>query len=173
MQQLSWLALSAAVTTGAYHSIVLWFAGVVVAWAALWIVRQARRDLARNANSGTTSQPHEARAGVAAASNEAAQLKPRPASEPPTNGKPSALEGATPANAPAIPVHLAPRKLTPDVALSAVLTLQEVASLLRIPEDELVEAIRSGHLPGNHVGDHWRCSARSLGDWLDGDWSPN
>ena len=50
------------------------------------------------------------------------------------------------------------------------MTATEIADTLRIGTSEVITAIKTGSLPGNHVGDHWRCNEASLRTWLDGRW---
>jgi len=49
-----------------------------------------------------------------------------------------------------------------------VLTAAQVAALLDVPTEDVVEAMRGGQMPGNCVNGEWRVRARALVEWLDG-----
>lgn len=49
-----------------------------------------------------------------------------------------------------------------------VLTAAEVATMLRVEVHEIITAIRSGELPGNRIGSHWRVDQDALTRWLQG-----
>jgi excisionase family DNA binding protein len=48
------------------------------------------------------------------------------------------------------------------------MTLDEAADLLRVDTPAVIAAIRSGQMPGNQIGDHWRIRTEALLTWLDG-----
>jgi excisionase family DNA binding protein len=52
---------------------------------------------------------------------------------------------------------------TPDV-----LTLDEVATLLRVPSDAVERRVAGGDMPGRRLGDDWRFSREAVLDWLSG-----
>jgi excisionase family DNA binding protein len=47
-----------------------------------------------------------------------------------------------------------------------VLTLQEAAALLRLPDESLRERALAGDLPGRNFGEEWRFSRSALLTWL-------
>jgi excisionase family DNA binding protein len=58
-----------------------------------------------------------------------------------------------------------------DIAVTLglrILTVAEVASVLRVGADEIVTAISNGELPGNRIGSHWRVDQGALARWLQG-----
>jgi excisionase family DNA binding protein len=68
--------------------------------------------------------------------------------------------------------------ITPHVdqsVLSApddVLTLDELAQLLKLDPDTVMVRVDAGELPGRRFGDQWRFSRRALLAWLDGSDTP-
>jgi excisionase family DNA binding protein len=52
--------------------------------------------------------------------------------------------------------------------LPDVLTPAQAAELLQVPEDELLELVEAGDVPGRRIGEHWRFSRPALIDWLAG-----
>ncbi|MEX6428419.1 helix-turn-helix domain-containing protein [Ferrimicrobium sp.] len=57
---------------------------------------------------------------------------------------------------------------TPD----EVLTLAELAELLKLDDDAVLVRVHSGELPGRRFGSEWRFSRRAVLDWLDGHDAP-
>jgi excisionase family DNA binding protein len=49
-----------------------------------------------------------------------------------------------------------------------VLTPEQAAELLQVPEQELLELAEAGTLPGRRIGDRWRFSRPALIAWLAG-----
>ncbi len=47
-----------------------------------------------------------------------------------------------------------------------VLTLKELAALVRLPAEELSARALAGELPGRRFGEEWRFSRRAVMDWL-------
>jgi len=47
-----------------------------------------------------------------------------------------------------------------------VLTIEEVASYLRLPEDVVLHEATQGHLPGRKIADTWRFLKDAIDDWL-------
>ena len=47
-----------------------------------------------------------------------------------------------------------------------VLTIEEVASYLRLPEDVVLQEAVQGHLPGRKIADTWRFLKDAIDDWL-------
>lgn len=166
---LAWLAVSAALTAGWGHMLLLWATGAVACYASFEAMRRiqaqlhARRTPGRDPASRAlepTSQP--------SAAAEPTTHDQRHAAGGPEVGGPEVGEGmgATGAGA------ARPRgRRSTGVDLPAILTAEEAASLLQVPQDELVAAIRAGEVPGNNIAGHWRCSAEALRAWLDGGWS--
>ncbi|MHB8295787.1 MAG: helix-turn-helix domain-containing protein [Acidimicrobiales bacterium] len=68
--------------------------------------------------------------------------------------------------------------VTPQVgkpALSAaddVLTLDELAQLLKVDPGTIMVRVDAGELPGRRFGEHWRFSRRAVLTWLDGSDTP-
>jgi excisionase family DNA binding protein len=52
--------------------------------------------------------------------------------------------------------------------LPDVLTPEQAAALLQVPEQEVVELAEAGRLPGRRIGDRWRFSRPALIAWLAG-----
>jgi len=50
--------------------------------------------------------------------------------------------------------------------LPDVLTLEEAAAYLRVPETEMVELMRRQGLPGRKVGSSWRFLKVAIQEWL-------
>jgi hypothetical protein len=180
----AWLAVSTAITTGSFHGLLLWAAGMVVACGLFGAIRGVRRHPPRTtgndqdvtAAADTPAEPAMSDDGATATGSStgantvggaaghcptpnmvSGPPQPSPQTQPSTEDGMDSMAG--------IEGHTA--RIT---GLPVVLTAKEAASLLQVPEDELVAAIRAGLVPGNHVGDRWRCSAGALHMWLDGDW---
>jgi excisionase family DNA binding protein len=51
---------------------------------------------------------------------------------------------------------------------TAILDLDEVAALLRVRPEQVVERVKGGDLPGRCFGDDWRFSREAVLRWLDG-----
>ena len=49
-----------------------------------------------------------------------------------------------------------------------VLTIEEVAEFLRLPEDDVRQYAARLQIPGRQIGGQWRFSRRALEDWLRG-----
>lgn len=49
-----------------------------------------------------------------------------------------------------------------------VLTLQELATLLKVSEGAVMDRVVAGDLPGRRFGDQWRFSRGAVLEWLDG-----
>lgn len=47
-----------------------------------------------------------------------------------------------------------------------VLTIQEVANYLRLPEEVVLQEAAQGHLPGRKIADTWRFLKVAIDDWL-------
>ena len=47
-----------------------------------------------------------------------------------------------------------------------VLTIEEVAEFLRLPEDDVRRYAASLVIPGRQIGDQWRFSRRALEEWV-------
>jgi excisionase family DNA binding protein len=47
-----------------------------------------------------------------------------------------------------------------------VLTIQEVANYLRLPEEVVLQEATQGHLPGRKIADTWRFLKAAIDDWL-------
>jgi excisionase family DNA binding protein len=47
-----------------------------------------------------------------------------------------------------------------------VLTIQEVANYLRLPEEVVLQEATQGHLPGQKIADTWRFLKAAIDDWL-------
>jgi excisionase family DNA binding protein len=53
-----------------------------------------------------------------------------------------------------------------EAGAEEVLTLEEVAALLRLPVADLAARAQGGELPGRRFGSEWRFSRRAVIDWL-------
>jgi excisionase family DNA binding protein len=60
----------------------------------------------------------------------------------------------------------------PPGAPAEVLTLDELAELLRLDPATIMVRVDAGELPGRRFGDQWRFSRRAVLSWLDGSDSP-
>ncbi len=49
----------------------------------------------------------------------------------------------------------------------AVLDLDEIAELLRVPPEQVIARVGDGGLPGRRFGDEWRFSREAVMRWLD------
>ena len=47
-----------------------------------------------------------------------------------------------------------------------VLTIEEVANYLRLPEEIVLQEATQGHLPGRKIADTWRFLKDAIDDWL-------
>ncbi len=47
-----------------------------------------------------------------------------------------------------------------------VLTIEEVAVYLRLPEEVVLQEAAHGHLPGRKIADTWRFLKDAIDDWL-------
>jgi excisionase family DNA binding protein len=56
----------------------------------------------------------------------------------------------------------------PQADADAVLTLEDVAALLRLPLEAVSARAQSGELPGRRFGEEWRFSRTALMEWLAG-----
>jgi excisionase family DNA binding protein len=54
----------------------------------------------------------------------------------------------------------------PDDLSEAVLTLDEVAQLLRLPVESIESLARDGELPGRRIGEEWRFARAAVLGWL-------
>lgn len=60
----------------------------------------------------------------------------------------------------------------PQSSPDDVLTLGELAELLKLDPDKVMVRVDAGELPGRRFGDQWRFSRRAVLSWLDGSDSP-
>jgi excisionase family DNA binding protein len=60
----------------------------------------------------------------------------------------------------------------PDAAPDEVLTLDELAGLLKLDADSIMVRVDAGELPSRRFGDQWRFSRRAVLAWLDGSDTP-
>jgi excisionase family DNA binding protein len=72
---------------------------------------------------------------------------------------------------------LMPSDVSPDVGgpretSDDVLTLTELAGLLKLDHDAVLTRVHAGELPGRRFGTKWRFSRRAVLDWLDGHDAP-
>lgn len=56
----------------------------------------------------------------------------------------------------------------PTGADDDVLTLDELAGMLKLDSDTVMGRVHSGELPGRRFGDQWRFARRAVLAWLDG-----
>ncbi|MGA7870096.1 MAG: helix-turn-helix domain-containing protein [Candidatus Binatus sp.] len=62
--------------------------------------------------------------------------------------------------------ELVKRTATSQTELSSLLTIQEVAEVLRTHPTTIYRLIRRGELPGFKIGGNWRINRASLDSWL-------
>ncbi len=67
-----------------------------------------------------------------------------------------------------VPSDVSPDESRPNDASHEVLTLDELADLLKLDESSVLSRVHSGELPGRRFGTEWRFSRRAVFDWLDG-----
>ncbi|MDA8400402.1 MAG: helix-turn-helix domain-containing protein [Actinomycetota bacterium] len=67
-----------------------------------------------------------------------------------------------------MPGDVSPVEGAPRDAPDEVLTLSELAGLLKLDDDTVLVRVHSGELPGRRFGTEWRFSRRAVLDWLDG-----
>ncbi len=67
-------------------------------------------------------------------------------------------------------VPVAPAEQVPRPAADSdeVLTLDELAGILKLDEEAVMARVDTGELPGRRFGDQWRFSRRAVLIWLDG-----
>jgi excisionase family DNA binding protein len=53
-----------------------------------------------------------------------------------------------------------------NIEQEGILTLQELATYLKIPESSLYKIVREGKIPAQKVGKHWRFSKVAIDAWL-------
>jgi excisionase family DNA binding protein len=53
-------------------------------------------------------------------------------------------------------------------SLPDVLTLDELAEFLRVPNEIVAKHVAGKRIPGQQIGDEWRFSRRAVEDWLRG-----
>ena len=51
-------------------------------------------------------------------------------------------------------------------AIPDILTLDEVASYLRLPEETIEREVKRGHIPGRKIEDTWRFLKAAIDEWL-------
>ena len=51
--------------------------------------------------------------------------------------------------------------------LGEVLTIEELASYLKIPKSTLYKLVREGKIPSQKIGRHWRFRKEAIDRWLD------
>jgi excisionase family DNA binding protein len=49
----------------------------------------------------------------------------------------------------------------------SVMTLDELASYLKVPKSTLYKLVQEGKLPGQKIGKQWRFARASIDRWLD------
>jgi excisionase family DNA binding protein len=49
----------------------------------------------------------------------------------------------------------------------SVLTIEELASYLKIPKSTLYKLVRKGKIPAQKIGRHWRFRKASIDRWLE------
>jgi excisionase family DNA binding protein len=54
----------------------------------------------------------------------------------------------------------------PATPMGEVLTLEELASLLRVPEDAIEALAKDGELPGRRIAGEWRFVRSAVLEWL-------
>lgn len=47
-----------------------------------------------------------------------------------------------------------------------ILTIREVAQLLRVPVSTIYKLARAGHIPASKIGKHWRFTRRGVDEWV-------
>ncbi len=47
-----------------------------------------------------------------------------------------------------------------------ILTLQELATYLKIPESTLYKIVREGGVPAQKIGKHWRFNKKAIDSWI-------
>lgn len=55
-----------------------------------------------------------------------------------------------------------------DISQSDILTIDEVAALLKIPRSTVYKLAQQGKLPAKKVGKHWRFHRGMVMDWITG-----
>lgn len=48
-----------------------------------------------------------------------------------------------------------------------ILTLEELASYLKIPKSTLYKLVQEGRVPGQKLGKQWRFAKRAIDQWLE------
>lgn len=146
---LAWLPIAGLFGHGAVGTLVLWILGVALAAIFLTGLKHQSRPA-----SPDPLQNNEQSVGE--------DELPRP-----TTTRNTSSESSIADRAPAVSQGDSAQKETELL----VRTSGEIAALLRIDENIVIEAMREGHLPGNQLRGEWRCSEASLRRWLDGRWT--
>jgi excisionase family DNA binding protein len=56
--------------------------------------------------------------------------------------------------------------ITMEVQQDEVLTIDELATYLKVSKSSLYKLVQEGKVPGQKVGKHWRFLRSSIDDWL-------
>ena len=81
--------------------------------------------------------------------------------------QPAAIAPQPAAFGPPAPLPLGHAAFTPAAEPTGeVLTLADVAALLRVDEDAVMKLAEAGELPGRRIGGAWRFARRAILDWL-------
>mgnify|MGYP002682728961 CR=1 FL=1 len=54
-----------------------------------------------------------------------------------------------------------------DEKMGNVLTIEELATYLKIPKSTLYKIVREGNIPSQKIGRHWRFRKGGIDRWLD------
>jgi excisionase family DNA binding protein len=54
-----------------------------------------------------------------------------------------------------------------DQVPDEVLTIEELASYLKVPKSTLYKLVREGKVPCQKIGRHWRFRKRAIDNWLE------
>lgn len=55
----------------------------------------------------------------------------------------------------------------PTIPNDQVLTLEELATYLKIPKSTLYKLVQEGRIPGQKLGKQWRFAKRAIDQWLE------
>jgi excisionase family DNA binding protein len=156
---LGWLAALVTLIHSVGLAVAAWGATVSVVLLLVLLVGQLQRATTQKHSIGNqtpagvdgSEQPGVA---SAAASAETAEALP-----------PLATTDAVPG-----PVHASVASTVTSSSVSGlqVLTVEEVASVLRVDTKSVITSISNGELPGKQIGSHWRVDLGALTRWLQG-----
>jgi excisionase family DNA binding protein len=151
---LGWLATLVTLVHSVGIALTAWGATVSVVLLGVLLVTRPQKAANRN---GSADRKGPA-VGPLGAAPSAASAKAAPPSAATGSGLgPGLISGTSTASA-----------ASPPAAELRTLTVEEVASVLRVDTELVITSISRGEFPGNRIGIHWRVDHEALTRWLQG-----